>query len=80
MTATFTLARTSSDAASLARFVAARVDLDACLRLLDVFAAHEVTLVHVLAHVDEVVRLIQTVDVYDLCTELLNDLALWLCI
>ena len=78
LAAAFALASAPPDPASLARLVAAGVDLDPCLRLLDVSAAHEVALIHVLAHVDQVVGLIQTVDVDNLHAELLDDVGPWL--
>lgn len=77
MPGAFTLAQASIFRV-LWRLIAARVYVNPGLGVLDLLPAHQVVLVKVLANVDQVIGLIETVDVDDLHAQLPHDVILWL--
>ena len=54
------------------------VNVNSCLRFLNVFPAHQVILIKVLTNIYQVVRLVEAVDVDHLHTQFLGNLILWL--
>lgn len=74
------LGQRAPDLAALTRLVATRIYLYACLRALYVFATHQMRLIHILANVNQIVSLIQTVNVDNLDAHLLNCVGLRFCV